>query len=121
MGLNADDTVKAVFCLVGKVCGAACAASRKVWRLYPCVRLWLPIRGRRSTTCTPVLSIRSLVENPPCSPCFDATQAHPVGRIVLMARNLMAREEFDKLGFSTDEDYERIRKGAVVQEGDKEG
>lgn len=33
----------------------------------------------------------------------------------------MAKEELDKLGFATDEDYERIRKSAEVQEGKKEG
>lgn len=33
----------------------------------------------------------------------------------------MAKEELDKLGFATDEEYERIRKSAEVQEGKKEG
>lgn len=33
----------------------------------------------------------------------------------------MAREEFEKLGFSTEEEYERIRSQAPVKEGTKEG
>lgn len=33
----------------------------------------------------------------------------------------MAKEEFEKLGFATEEEYERIRSQATVQEGRKEG
>ena len=33
----------------------------------------------------------------------------------------MAKEEFGKLGFATDEEYERIRSQAPVKEGKKEG
>lgn len=33
----------------------------------------------------------------------------------------MAKEEFDKLGFASEEEYERIRSQATVQEGRKEG
>lgn len=33
----------------------------------------------------------------------------------------MAKEEFDKLGFATEEEYQRIRSQATVQEGRKEG
>lgn len=40
---------------------------------------------------------------------------------LFLRRNLMAREEFGKLGFSTEEDYKRIREQAVVLEGKKEG
>eukprot|EP00904_Undaria_pinnatifida_P008363 jgi/Undpi1/4657/HiC_scaffold_18.g08011.m1 len=38
-----------------------------------------------------------------------------------MERNLMAKEEFGKLGFATEEEYERIRSQAPVKEGSKEG
>ncbi|CAN0090065.1 unnamed protein product [Ascophyllum nodosum] len=38
-----------------------------------------------------------------------------------MDRNLMAREELDRLGFATEEEYERIRRSVDVQEGKKEG
>lgn len=33
----------------------------------------------------------------------------------------MAKEEFDKLGFASEEDYKRIQSKAVVEEGTKEG
>lgn len=33
----------------------------------------------------------------------------------------MAKEEFDKLGFATEEEYQRIRSQATVKEGKKEG
>lgn len=33
----------------------------------------------------------------------------------------MAKEEFEKLGFATEEEYKRIRSQASVKEGQKEG
>ena len=33
----------------------------------------------------------------------------------------MAKEEFEKLGFATEEEYQRIRSQAPVKEGTKEG
>lgn len=44
------------------------------------------------------------------------------GTVVLYAsRNLMAKEEFEKLGFTSEEEYQRIRSQAPVKEGKKEG
>ncbi|CAN0191795.1 unnamed protein product [Ectocarpus sp. 4 AP-2014] len=51
-------------------------------------------------------------------PCKSLSKLYLACR---MDSNLMAREEFEKLGFSTEEEYERIRRQAPVKEGTKEG
>ncbi|CAM9602559.1 unnamed protein product [Choristocarpus tenellus] len=51
-------------------------------------------------------------------PCKSLSKVYLACR---MERNLMAQEDLDKLGFSSEGQYERIRQGITVEEGKKEG
>ncbi|CAM9304532.1 unnamed protein product [Pylaiella littoralis] len=51
-------------------------------------------------------------------PCKSLSKRYLACR---MDRNLMAKEEFEKLGFTSEEEYQRIRSQAPVKEGKKEG